>query len=631
VATGVETTGEQVLECLLDRSGLRGQVEVVRRPGRPSDMERHFADVSRLSDLGWTPAWRLDESLEEVVGYYLRTVQRASDPASGGSAGARPAPAPVVLRTSSSHRCTVQLRAGLLDDLPDALTRRFPGARLVVLTDSVVQDLYGRALVDGLDAAGADVGLVTVPSGEASKSATSLLEVIAQLHELRTDRRSVLVCVGGGMVTDLGGFAAATYLRGIAYVNVPTTLLAQHDSAIGGKVGVNMPWAKNFVGAFHHPIEVHADPRVLRTLDDRNLRCGIAESVKVALCGAPGLFEMIEDSRAALMAREPEVLEDLVRRSAEHKVALLSPDPYEVDLACAHLGHTFGHAVETEYGYERAPRQAVAPAGGRCGRRCAPGRVRAQGCRTHPRRGALLRDGAGAGPRPAARRRVEAGRGPAGARRTSQLRGADQHRRGAGARGAAARRRGRCVGRARGPPTLRSGRAVVTVPAAVGVDLGGTKLLAVVMVGDEVAASVSRPTGRTIGVEGVARLLDEVLDALAASSGLSMDGCQLAVGFPGLVDGASARVRRSVILDGWDGVDVADALSDDTRRVVGVANDVHRAAAGEVWFRRRRGETVGDLMCITVGTGIGGAIVIDGQVWPGVGRGRRDRSRARRR
>lgn len=157
----------------------------------------------------------------------------------------------------------------------------------------------------------------------------------------------------------------------------------------------------------------------------------------------------------------------------------------------------------------------------------------------------------------------------------------------------------------------------MTVPAAVGVDLGGTKLLAVVMVGDEVAASVSRPTGRTIGVEGVARLLDEVLDALAASSGLSMDDCQLAVGFPGLVDGASGRVRRSVILDGWDGVDVAAALSDDTRRVVGVANDVHRAAAGEVWFRRRRGETVGDLMCITVGTGIGGAIVIDGQVWPG--------------
>ena len=353
VATGVETTGEQVLECLLDRSGLRGQVEVVRRPGRPSDMERHFADVSRLSDLGWTPSWRLDESLEEVVGYYLDTVQRASAPASGGTTGARPAPAPVVLRTSSSHRCTVQLRAGLLDDLPDALTRRFPGARLVVLTDSVVQDLYGRALVDGLDAAGADVGLVTVPSGEASKSATSLLEVIAQLHELRTDRRSVLVCVGGGMVTDLGGFAAATYLRGIAYVNVPTTLLAQHDSAIGGKVGVNMPWAKNFVGAFHHPIEVHADPRVLRTLDDRNLRCGIAESVKVALCGAPGLFEMIEDSRAALTARDPEVLEDLVRRSAEHKVALLSPDPYEVDLRRAlNLGHTFGHAVETEYGYE---------------------------------------------------------------------------------------------------------------------------------------------------------------------------------------------------------------------------------------------------------------------------------------
>lgn len=355
VASGVETAGEEVLATLLDGPVTAEHVEIVRRPGRPSDMERHVADVSRLEALGWRRAWSLRSSLDDVVAYYLGPVDSVATTVADAGAGgfAAPAPAPVVLQADASHRCAIQLRAGLLEQLPVTLTRRFPDARLVVLTDSVVHDLYATALADGLAAAGAEVGLVTVPAGEASKSATSVLDVISRLHDLRTDRRSVLVCVGGGMITDLGGFVASTYLRGIPYVNVPTTLLAQHDSSIGGKVGVNMPWAKNFVGAFHHPVEVHADPLVLRTLDDRNLRCGMAEAVKVALCGAPGLFGMIEESRDAVMRRDPEVLEDLVRRSAAHKAELLAPDPYEVDLRRAlNLGHTFGHAVETEYGYD---------------------------------------------------------------------------------------------------------------------------------------------------------------------------------------------------------------------------------------------------------------------------------------
>ena len=167
------------------------------------------------------------------------------------------------------------------------------------------------------------------------------------------DRRSVLVNLGGGTITDLGGYVAASYLRGVAYVNIPTTLLAQHDSGIGGKVAVNAPWAKNFIGAFHHPRAVLCDPGVLATLGDRDVRCGVAESIKVALCGAPGLFELLERQVDAVIGRDPAVLEEVVRRSAGHKIALLVPDPYEVDLRrVLNLGHTFGHALEVELAYE---------------------------------------------------------------------------------------------------------------------------------------------------------------------------------------------------------------------------------------------------------------------------------------
>lgn len=152
---------------------------------------------------------------------------------------------------------------------------------------------------------------------------------------------------------------------------------------------------------------------------------------------------------------------------------------------------------------------------------------------------------------------------------------------------------------------------------SIGVDLGGTKLLAVVLVDDDVVAESRRPTGRAIGVAGVADRLEDALEDLARSSGLQLDDCPIAIGFPGLVDAATGRVRSSVILDDWEGVDAVAALSSRGRRVVGVANDVQRAALAEVWTRGRRGDVVRDLLCLTVGTGIGGALVIDGRVWTG--------------
>ena len=181
------------------------------------------------------------------------------------------------------------------------------------------------------------------------------------LYEQGLDRRGLLVNLGGGLVTDLGGFVAATYLRGITYVNVPTTLLAQHDSAIGGKVAVNSGWAKNFIGAFHNPAAVYCDPLVLRTLDDRNISAGIAEAVKVAMCSDAVLLDILEDNaEAVLVDRDPDVLQQIVLHASRAKVRLLAPDPFEADLRRAlNLGHTYGHALEVELDYELLHGEAV--------------------------------------------------------------------------------------------------------------------------------------------------------------------------------------------------------------------------------------------------------------------------------
>ena len=357
VATGIETGGDEVLDRLVTLAGV--SLRVSKRPLSPrrADMDRHVADISRLSALGWAADRSLDDSLHDVLNYYRHEVEalarpRRANPVESRAVGS--ADANLALSTVLRHSYDIEVSTGVLRRLPSLLGARFPGARLVVLTDDRVAGLYGIELVDQLRSVSSmTADLVVVPEGEASKTLTSYQRVARRLHELRFDRRSVLVNLGGGMITDLGGFVAATYLRGVAYVNVPTTLLSQHDSAIGGKVAVNAPWAKNFMGAFHQPHAVYCDPDTLLTLSDRDLTSGVAEAIKVALCGAPGLFEFLEQRVDAIMSRDVAALEELVRRCVEHKIALLEPDPYEVDLRRAlNLGHTFGHALEVELDYE---------------------------------------------------------------------------------------------------------------------------------------------------------------------------------------------------------------------------------------------------------------------------------------
>jgi len=349
VASGRETGIREALDLLLEVAGLTDRVEVQCVSRRASDVARHWGDISRLRGLGFEPRVPLRDSARDLVDYYAGVVA----PAAGRPSAPRPAPS-LTVTAASRTEYTVEVAEGLLARLPERLRAGFPGRRLAILTDTRVWELYGRQLLARLRAAELAVEPVLVPEGERSKTPEQYLDLVAQLHGTRFDRRALLVNLGGGLVTDVGGFVAATYMRGIDYVNVPTTLVAQHDSAIGGKVAVNMSWgAKNFLGAFHHPRAVYCDPCALRTLSARDLSAGVAEAIKVALCGEPELLRLLEERVSEVRARVPEVLGQLVRLAAARKAALLAPDPYEVDLRrVLNLGHTFGHALEVELGYE---------------------------------------------------------------------------------------------------------------------------------------------------------------------------------------------------------------------------------------------------------------------------------------
>lgn len=353
VASGRETriadALEVLLEVLLEVAELGVPVEVRCGAPRAQDVPRQYGDIGRLRGLGFAPRIDLRDSARDLIAYYRHEVGPACS-----RAAATPAPAPLTVSVTTRDEYAIEVAEGLLDVLPERLRGDFPGRRMALVTDSRVWDLHGRAFVERMRTGGIAATPLVVPEGERSKSPERYLALVEELHRVRFDRRALLVNFGGGLVLDLGGFVAATYMRGIDYINVPTTLLAQHDSAVGGKVAVNTAWgSKNFLGAFHHPRAVFCDPNVLGTLSARDLSAGIAEAIKVALCGEPALFRVLERDAAAIRARQPGALAQVVRLAVAKKVGLLAPDPYEIDLRrVLNLGHTVGHALEVEHGYD---------------------------------------------------------------------------------------------------------------------------------------------------------------------------------------------------------------------------------------------------------------------------------------
>jgi 3-dehydroquinate synthase len=193
---------------------------------------------------------------------------------------------------------------------------------------------------------------ITVEDGEQAKRWETLDAIVGAMLAARCDRRCVVVALGGGVVGDMTGFAAACYQRGVNFVQVPTTLLAQVDSSVGGKTGVNHPLGKNMIGAFHQPLCVVADTDTLNTLPDRELSAGLAEVIKYGLIDDPAFFSWLEDNMAALRARDAEALAYAIERSCHDKARVVSADEREAgQRALLNLGHTFGHAIETGMGY----------------------------------------------------------------------------------------------------------------------------------------------------------------------------------------------------------------------------------------------------------------------------------------
>ncbi len=225
----------------------------------------------------------------------------------------------------------------------------------MIVTDRHVAEL---GLVEGYRQALAAVGiapaLVVVSPGEATKSLAGAALVYDQLVFSRADRHTAIVALGGGVIGDLAGFVSATYVRGIPLVMVPTTLLSQVDSSVGGKVGVNLPGAKNIVGAFHQPVGVWIDTATLRTLPDRELRCGMAEVVKYGVILDGAFFEELEDQVEAILGRNDGAMRRIVARSCQLKASVVSRDEREETglRAVLNFGHTIGHAIEAVAGYE---------------------------------------------------------------------------------------------------------------------------------------------------------------------------------------------------------------------------------------------------------------------------------------
>ena len=246
----------------------------------------------------------------------------------------------------------IKIGPALLRDLGRHCADLKLGNRCAVISDRNVAPRFAKAVQASLKKAGFESVLITVPAGETAKSVKVVEQCYNALAKHRLERKSFIVALGGGVVGDLAGFVAATYLRGVAFVQVPTTLLAQVDSSVGGKVGVNLKSGKNLVGSFHQPRLVLCDIDTLRTLPVREFRAGLAEVIKYGIIYDAALFERLERDLSKLLKREPETLVGVIARCCEIKADVVSQDETESGLrAILNFGHTIGHAIENISGY----------------------------------------------------------------------------------------------------------------------------------------------------------------------------------------------------------------------------------------------------------------------------------------
>lgn len=268
---------------------------------------------------------------------------------------------PVTLREQRDASYDILIGRGLLGELAPLLTAACPAARYAVITDSHVGKLYGQQVVARCHDATLQAQLFEFPAGESNKTRETWTSLCDRMLAARLGRDGAVLALGGGVVGDLAGFVAATYLRGIPYVQLPTTLLAMIDSSIGGKTGVDVPSGKNLLGAFHQPRRVVADLDLLGTLPPSQLAAGVAEAVKHGVIADADYFAFLERERDGVTAQHADTLEHLVRRSVEIKADVVAADERETGRrAILNFGHTVAHAIEATAQFAALHGEAVA-------------------------------------------------------------------------------------------------------------------------------------------------------------------------------------------------------------------------------------------------------------------------------
>ena len=248
----------------------------------------------------------------------------------------------------------ILIGSGILSRIGEWLTPFRFGSRISVVTNSVVRPICGDLVEETLQKAGFRVRMIEIPDGEVYKSLAMAEKIYDALVDFDMDRTSTIAALGGGVIGDLAGFAAATYMRGVHFINIPTTLLAQVDSAIGGKTGVDHPKGKNLIGAFYQPRLVLCDLSLMKTLPDRELLAGMAEVVKYGVILDPGFFSFVESHVQEILKQESSAMTEMVRSSSAAKASIVEEDERESGRrVILNFGHTLGHAIESLTGYTR--------------------------------------------------------------------------------------------------------------------------------------------------------------------------------------------------------------------------------------------------------------------------------------
>ncbi|MBZ0169203.1 3-dehydroquinate synthase [Candidatus Methylomirabilis lanthanidiphila] len=258
---------------------------------------------------------------------------------------------PVALGSRSYQ---IVVGSGVLKQVGALCGELLPSRRVMIVTNPVINRLYGTTVSTSLRKAGFQTATIEIPAGERAKSLRQAARLYRAFLHNRMDRRSIVVALGGGVIGDLAGYAAATFLRGVPFVQIPTTLLAQVDSSVGGKVAVDLPEGKNLIGAFYQPSLVVADVETLKSLPPRQMRAGLGEVVKYGMIADRELFGYVETYLDAILRAEEEPLTHLVTRSCAIKAQIVEQDEREEGIrAVLNFGHTVGHALETMAGYHR--------------------------------------------------------------------------------------------------------------------------------------------------------------------------------------------------------------------------------------------------------------------------------------